>query len=77
MEMICQLLPESSVSATYNRAGNYEVTVFVFDANGLSSYATTRINIDARLDTRCLDTFEDQHQAAAAWNGHYNAIQAG
>ena len=42
---------ESSVSATYNRAGNYEVTVFVFDANGLSSYATTRINIDARLDT--------------------------
>jgi len=42
---------ESSVSATYNRAGNYEVAVFVFDANGLSSYATTRINIDARLDT--------------------------
>jgi len=43
--------PESSVFATYNRAGNYEVTVFVSDANGLSSYATTRINIDARLDT--------------------------
>jgi len=43
--------PESSASAIYNRAGNYEVTVFVMDANGLSSYATTRINIDARLDT--------------------------
>ncbi|MBP1703975.1 MAG: Chitinase, partial [Chloroflexi bacterium] len=42
---------QSSISATYNRAGNYEVTVFVNDANGLSSYATTRINIDARLDT--------------------------
>jgi heat shock protein HslJ len=27
------------------------VTVFVQDANGLSSHATTRINIDARLET--------------------------
>jgi len=35
----------------YNRAGEYEVTVFVMDANGLSSSTTTRINIDARLDT--------------------------
>jgi len=43
--------PESSISAMYNRAGNYEVTVFVQDANGLSSHATTRINIDARLET--------------------------
>ncbi len=43
--------PESSITATYNRAGNYEVTVFVSDANGLSNYAATRINIDARLDT--------------------------
>ena len=43
--------PESSISTTYNRAGNYEVTVFVNDANGLSSFATTRINIDARLET--------------------------
>lgn len=44
-------LPDSSVSATYNRAGDYEVTVFVVDANGLSSHATTRITIDARLET--------------------------
>jgi heat shock protein HslJ len=43
--------PESSISTIYNRAGNYEVTVFVQDANGLSSFATTRIHIDARLDT--------------------------
>jgi PKD repeat protein len=43
--------PESSTSAIYNRAGDYEVTVFVFDANGLSSHATTRIIIDARLET--------------------------
>jgi heat shock protein HslJ len=43
--------PESSISTTYNRAGVYEVLVFVQDANGLSSQATTRINIDARLDT--------------------------
>ena len=43
--------PESSTSGIYNRAGNYEVTVFVQDANGLSNYATTRINIDARLGT--------------------------
>jgi len=43
--------PESSISATYNRAGDYEVTVFVYDVNGLSSHATTRINIDARLET--------------------------
>lgn len=43
--------PESSTSGIYNRAGNYEVTVFVQDANNLSSQSTTRINIDARLDT--------------------------
>jgi heat shock protein HslJ len=42
---------QSSISATYNRAGSYEVTVFVSDAEGLSSFATTRIRIDARLDT--------------------------
>jgi heat shock protein HslJ len=41
---------EPSISATYNRAGNFEVTVFVSDANGLSSFATTRIQIDARLE---------------------------
>jgi heat shock protein HslJ len=43
--------PESRTSTIYNRAGDYEVTVFVMDGNGLSSFATTRINIDARLDT--------------------------
>lgn len=43
--------PESSTSAIYNRAGDYEVTVFVYDANGLTSHATTRIIIDARLET--------------------------
>ncbi len=43
--------PESSASAIYNRAGNFEVTVFVSDANGLSNFASTRIRIDARLDT--------------------------
>ncbi len=43
--------PESSVSVTYNRAGDYEVIVLVAAADGLTSYATTRINIDARLDT--------------------------
>ena len=43
--------PQSSVSAIYKAAGDYEVTVLVVDANGLSSYATTRIKIDARLDT--------------------------
>lgn len=42
--------PQSSVSATYNRAGDYEVTVFVFDQNGQSSFASTRISIGARLD---------------------------
>ncbi len=41
---------ESSTSAIYTRAGEYEVTVFVQDANGLSAQATTRIAIDARLD---------------------------
>lgn len=43
--------PQASANAIYNRAGDYEVTVFVSDANGLSSYASTRITIDARLDT--------------------------
>ncbi len=43
--------PEARISTIYNRAGEYEVTVFVIDASGLSSYATTRITIDARLDT--------------------------
>jgi heat shock protein HslJ len=42
---------QSTTTATYDRAGNYEVTVFVSDANGLSSQASTRIQIDARLDT--------------------------
>jgi heat shock protein HslJ len=43
--------PDPSVSTIYNSAGDYEVTVFVTDAKGLSSYASTRINISARLDT--------------------------
>jgi heat shock protein HslJ len=43
--------PDSSISAIYDRAGDYEVAVFVTDADGLSSYATTRITIDARLET--------------------------
>ena len=43
--------PHSSVSAIYKSAGEFEVMVTVVDANGLSSYATTRVNIDARLDT--------------------------
>lgn len=43
--------PQSNASAIYNRAGNYEVTVFVQDANGLTSQATTHISIDARLET--------------------------
>lgn len=42
---------EPTASAIYNRAGDFEVTVFVQDAEGLSSYASTRITIDARLDT--------------------------
>jgi heat shock protein HslJ len=43
--------PDPTVSFIYNTAGDYEVTVFVTDANGLNSYASTRINIRARLDT--------------------------
>ncbi|OGO38758.1 MAG: hypothetical protein A2W35_02100 [Chloroflexi bacterium RBG_16_57_11] len=43
--------PDPSVSTIYDRAGDYEVTVFVVDANGLDSYASTRITIDARLET--------------------------
>jgi heat shock protein HslJ len=43
--------PNPSVSAIYKSAGEFEVTVLVGDANGLSSHATTRIKIDARLDT--------------------------
>ncbi len=43
--------PDPSITTIYNSAGEYEVTVFVADANGLSSYATTRVSIDARLDT--------------------------
>ena len=42
---------DPNLSTIYNRAGNYEVTVVVTDENGLSSYATTHIKIDARLDT--------------------------
>jgi heat shock protein HslJ len=44
-------LPDARISTIYNRAGEYEVTVFVADASNMSSYATTRITIDARLDT--------------------------
>lgn len=40
-----------NISVIYNRAGNYEVTVIVTDTNGLSSFATTHVTIDARLDT--------------------------
>jgi heat shock protein HslJ len=43
--------PDPSASTIYNQAGDYEVTVFVSDANGLSSNASTRIVIGARLDT--------------------------
>jgi len=43
--------PEASVQTIYNHAGVYEVTVSVGDEKGLSSYATTRITIDARLET--------------------------
>jgi heat shock protein HslJ len=43
--------PDPSVSTIYDRAGDYEVTVFVVDANGLDSYASTRITVDARLET--------------------------
>jgi heat shock protein HslJ len=43
--------PDPSISTIYDRAGDYEVTVFVVDANGMDSYASTRITIDARLET--------------------------
>ena len=43
--------PDSSVSVIYKSAGEFEVTVLVTDANGLISYNTTHITIDARLDT--------------------------
>jgi heat shock protein HslJ len=43
--------PNPSISTIYDRAGDYEVTVFVVDANGLDSYASTRITINARLET--------------------------
>jgi PKD repeat protein len=43
--------PDPRTTTIYNRAGEYEVTVFVADENGLSSFASTRINIDARLET--------------------------
>ena len=43
--------PQTNISFIYKAAGNYEVTVSVMDSNGLSSQATTRILIDARLDT--------------------------
>jgi heat shock protein HslJ len=43
--------PDPGASAIYTRTGAYEVSVTVMDANGLSSLATTQINIDARLDT--------------------------
>ncbi len=43
--------PDPRVSTIYNRTGDFEVTVFILDENGLSSNATTRISIDARLDT--------------------------
>jgi len=43
--------PQTNISFIYKAAGNYEVTVSVMDSNGLSSQATTRIKIDARLDT--------------------------
>jgi heat shock protein HslJ len=43
--------PDPGVSIIYNNAGDYEVTVFITDANGLTSYDSTRINISARLDT--------------------------
>lgn len=53
---------ESSTSAIYTRAGEYEVTVLVQDANGLSAQATTRIVIDARLeaDVWTLSTLNSQ-----------------
>jgi heat shock protein HslJ len=48
---VSPLSPDPRISTIYDRAGDYEVTVFVVDANGLRSYATTHINIDARLDS--------------------------
>ena len=36
----------------YDTTGNYEVTVTIVDANGLSSEATTNVVIDARLNTQ-------------------------
>jgi heat shock protein HslJ len=47
---VSPLSPDPMVSTIYNSAGEYEVTVFVVDANGLNSFDTTRIRIDARLD---------------------------
>ena len=44
--------PNTLASTTYNRTGNYEVTVTVVDANGLSDSDTTHITIDAQLDTQ-------------------------
>ncbi len=66
---------QSSISATYNRAGSYEVTVFVNDAEGLSSFATTRIRIDARLDTSVWTLAIAECPTAAAWHGDYAAVQ--
>jgi heat shock protein HslJ len=43
--------PNPVASNIYNRTGNYEVTVTIVDANGLSDNATTHISIDAQLDT--------------------------
>jgi heat shock protein HslJ len=43
--------PDAEVSAIYKTTGDFEVSVTVVDANGLSSVATTHITIDARLDT--------------------------
>jgi heat shock protein HslJ len=43
--------PDPSISTVYDRAGDYEVTVFAVDANGLDSYANTRITVNARLET--------------------------
>jgi heat shock protein HslJ len=44
--------PSPIGSTTYNSTGNYEVTVTIVDANGLSDNATTHISIDAQLDTQ-------------------------